>query len=83
MTLPGKAVGAGRAVTVGEKDLLPPGPAFFSVGSVAAEGDSGALLCDGDFVSAGFSLVSVLQAVRAPMPTTAAAPATSAIRQVK
>lgn len=65
ITLPGRAVGAGRAVTEGANE-----PTFtFSVGDTA-----GALL-DG-FVSAGFSL---LQAVNAPVATTAAAPVTSAI----
>ena len=81
MTLPGNAVGAGRALTVGENELLPPGVRFFSVGT-GAFGDAGALeLGDGAGVSAGFSLVE--QAVSVPMPTRAAAPAASAICRVK
>lgn len=52
---------------------------FFSVGDGVAE----ALLSEGALVSAGFSLVPVLQAVREPMPAIAAAPATRATRRVK
>ena len=81
MTLPGRAVGAGRALTVGENELLPPGVRFFSVGA-GEFGDAGALeLGDGAVVSAGFSLVE--HAVRVPIPTRAAAPAASAICRVK
>lgn len=67
-------------MTVGENELAPPVPALFSVGCGAFDdGDAGALeLCDGVLVSAGFSLVSLLQALSAPMPTMAAAPATRA-----
>jgi hypothetical protein len=78
MTLPGSAVGAGRALTVGENELFPPGPTAFSVGDGAFVGVAGALEL-GDFVSVGFSLVSVLHAVSAPIPTSATAPAASAI----
>jgi hypothetical protein len=80
MTLPGRAVGAGTAFTVGENELFPPGLRFFSVGTGAF---AGALeLTDGTVVSAGFSFV-LLHAVRVPMPTSAAAPAVSAIWRVK
>jgi hypothetical protein len=72
-TLPGRAVGAGRAFTVGENELEPP-PTAFSVGEGAL--DDGAL--DGAVVSAGFSLVPVLQAVSAPIPTMARPPAARA-----
>jgi hypothetical protein len=78
-TLPGSAVGAGRAVTVGENELFPPGPTFFSVGAGALDG---ALLSVGDLVSVGFSLLSELHAVRVPIPTMAAPPAARAIRRV-
>lgn len=81
MTLPGNAVGAGRAVTVGAKefdgiDPAPePGLTAFSVG------DGGAVAVgldiDGE-VSAGFSVEP--HAVSAPMPTTAAAPTSRAVR---
>lgn len=75
MTLPGSAVGAGRALTVGEKELGP--PTDFSVGEGTF--DEGAPeVWVGAVVSAGFSLVSLLQALSAPIPTIAAAPATSA-----
>ena len=43
MTLPGRPVGAGRALTVGEKELFPPGPTAFSVGDGAFDGEAGAL----------------------------------------
>lgn len=83
-TLPGRAVGAGRAFTVGENELLPPGPTFFSVGEGAfVVGEAGALELDGAFVSVGFSLVSLLQALSAPIPTMATPPATSANCRVK
>ena len=83
-TLPGSAVGAGRAFTVGENELLPPGPTFFSVGDGALElGEAGALDCVGAVVSAGFSFVSLLQALSAPIPTMATAPVASANCRVK
>ena len=72
-TLPGSAVGAEGAFTVGVKEPTD----FFSVG------DGEALLCEGAVVSAGFSLVLVLHAVNEPMPAMAAAPATTAIRRDK
>ena len=75
MTLPGRAVGAGRALTVGENELAPP-PTAFSVGEGAL--DDAPELCDGAVVWAGFSLVPVLQALSAPIPTMAAAPAARA-----
>ena len=79
--MPGRAVGAGRALTVGENELLPPGVRFFSVGA-GAFGDAGALeLGEGAVVSAGFSFV--VHAVSAPIPTRAAAPAASANCRVK
>lgn len=83
-TLPGRAVGAGRALTVGENELLPPGPTAFSVGDGALlDGEAGALLWVGAVVSAGFSLESELQALSAPIPTMAAAAAVSANFRVK
>ena len=82
MTLPGKPVGAGRALTVGEKELAPPGPTAFSVGAGAFDGVAGAL-DSGDFVvSAGFSF-SVAHADSAPIPTMATAPVASANRLAK
>ena len=82
MTLPGKPVGAGRALTVGEKELAPPGPTAFSVGAGAFDGVAGAL-DSGDFVvSAGFSF-SVAHADSAPIPTMASAPVASANRLAK
>ena len=72
--MPGKAVGAGRAFTVGVNELLPPGPTAFSVG----DGLAGALDCVGAVVSAGFSLVSELHALSAPIPRMATAPAARA-----
>ena len=72
-TLPGRAVGADGAFTVGVKEPTD----FFSVG------DGVALLCDGAVVSAGFSLVLELQAVSEPIPAMAAAPATRATRRDK
>ena len=84
MTLPGRAVGAGRALTVGVNELLPPGPAAFSVGDGALDGEAGALeLWVGAVVSAGFSFVSELQALSAPIPTMAAAPVAKASFRVK
>ena len=50
MTLPGSAVGAGGALTVGVKELAPPGDTAFSVGDGA-----GALVL-GDVVSGALSL---------------------------
>ena len=71
--MPGRAVGAGGALIVGEKEPTD----FFSVG----DGDAGALLSEGAFVSAGLSLVVVLHAVKELMPAIAAAPATSSTRR--
>ena len=79
MTLPGRPVGAGRALTVGEKELAPPGPTDFSVGAGAA----GALELGEEGASVGLSLVGVLQAVSAPIPTMATPPAASASCLVK
>ena len=75
MTLPGSAVGAGLAFTVGVKEPTD----FFSVGDGAGD----ALLCEGPVVSAGFSLVLELHAVKELIPAMAAAPATSATRRDK
>ena len=83
MTLPGSAVGAGRAFTVGEKELLPPGPTDFSVGDGAFDGEAGALELGDEGASVGLSLVAVLQAVSAPIPTMATPPAASASFLVK
>ena len=64
MTLPGSAVGAGRALTVGENEVAPR-VTFFSVGCGAL---AGALeLGEGDLVSAGFSFEE--HAVSDPMVT--------------
>jgi len=77
MTLPGRPVGAGRALTVGENEG-PAGETAFSVGLGAFDGDAGALvLCDGASVGFSFSLVA-LQPASAPMPTMATAPVASA-----
>ena len=84
MTLPGtgRRLGAAGALTVGEKELFPPGPTAFSVGAGALDGVAGAL-DPGDFVvSAGFSF-SVAHAESAPIPTMATAPVTSANRLAK
>lgn len=75
MTLPGSAVGAAGAFTEGVKEPTD----FFSVGDGVGE----ALLSEGAFVSAGLSLVAVLQAVNDPMPAIATAPATRATRRDK
>ena len=83
ITLPGSAVGAGRALTVGEKELLPPGPTDFSVGDGAFDGEAGALELGDEGASVGLSLVDVLQAVSAPIPTMATPPAASASFLVK
>jgi len=83
MTLPGRAVGAAGAFTVGEKELLPPGPTDFSVGDGAFDGEAGALELGDEGASVGLSLVAVLQAVRAPIPTMATPPAASASFLVK
>jgi hypothetical protein len=83
MTLPGRPVGAGRALTVGEKELFPPGPTAFSVGDGAFDGEAGALELGDEGASVGLSLVDVLQAVSAPIPTMATPPAASASCLVK
>ena len=69
MTLPGSAVGAGGALTVGVNEFAPPGPTFFSVG----EGAGALVLVDGVVLGASFSLLP--QALRAPIPTMARPPA--------
>ena len=72
-TLPGSAVGAGRAVTVGVKELVgidpfDPGLTAFSVG----EGGMDSVMLDiGGLVSAGLSFVP--QAASVPIPASAAA----------
>lgn len=84
MTPPGfgRRLGAPGALYVGEKEFDGPGRTAFSVGAGAFVGVAGALE-PGDFAgSAGFSF-SVLHDASAPIPTTAAAPATKAIRLVK
>jgi hypothetical protein len=73
MTLPGSAVGAGGALTVGVKEFAPPGDTAFSVGDGA-----GALVLVGEVVSGAFSF-DLLQAVSEPIPTIARPPAKSAI----
>jgi len=82
MTLPGSAVGAGGALTVGENEG-PAGETAFSVGVGAFDGDAGALEAGDDGASVGLSLVAVLQAVRVPIPTMATAPVASANCRVK
>jgi len=74
MTLPGRAVGAGGALTDGVKEFAPPGVRPFSVGVGA-----GALVLVGVVVLEGASLLSLPQAVNAPIPTIARPPAKSAI----
>jgi hypothetical protein len=82
MTLPGRPVGAGRALTVGENEG-PAGDTAFSVGIGAFDGDAGALvLCDGASVGFSFSLV-VPQPASAPIPTMATTPVASANCLVK
>lgn len=81
MTLPGNAVGAGRAVTVGLKEFFPCGPGVSAPGTDFSDGDTGAVAdgLDGMGVSVGFSFVP--QAVNIPRPTRALAPAARAIRR--
>ena len=74
MTLPGSAVGAAGALTVGVKELAPPGVRAFSVGDGA-----GALELVGVVVLDGASLLSLPHAVKVPIPTIATPPAKSAI----
>lgn len=80
-TLPGSAVGAGRAVTVGVKELVgidpfDPGLTAFSVG----EGGMDSVMLDiGGLVSAGLSFVP--QAASVPIPASAAAAASRAIER--
>jgi len=74
MTLPGSAVGAAGAFTVGVKELAPPGVSAFSVGDGA-----GALELVGVVVLDGASLLSLPHAVKVPIPTIATPPAKSAI----
>ena len=71
-------------MTDGENEL-PPGETAFSVGcgGLLVDGAGALELCDGAMVSAGFSLVPELHAVRPPIPITAAAPAARAIRRVR
>ena len=76
-SLPGRAVGAGGATTVGEKLLAPPGVTFFSVGDGVADDVVVVVVLDG----AGFSLL--LQPVSAPIAMIALPPATSASRRAK
>ncbi|SBS72637.1 hypothetical protein MHPYR_140088 [uncultured Mycobacterium sp.] len=78
MTLPGSAVGAGGALTVGVKELGPPGDTAFSVGDGA-----GALVVVVGVVLSGALFLSLPQAVSVPMPTIASPPAKSAICRVK
>jgi hypothetical protein len=76
----------GTGLTLGEKEFPPPGVRAFSVGEGAAELELGAgagadvvaVVVDG----ASFSLDG-LHAVRVPMATNAAPPATIAIRRVR
>lgn len=70
--MPGSAVGAGGALTVGVKEFAPPG-LNFSVG----EGAGLLVLVDGVVLGASFSLLP--HALRAPIPTMARPPAKSAI----
>jgi hypothetical protein len=71
-------------LTVGVNELLPPGPAAFSVGDGALDGEAGAPeVWVGALVSLGFSLVSELQALSAPIPTMATAPVAKASFRVK
>jgi hypothetical protein len=75
ITLPGNAVGAGRALTVGENEF-PPDVTPFSVGDgVAVEFE------DGGVSTAGFSFVE--HAVKNPRPISAAALAATALRRTE
>jgi hypothetical protein len=64
----------GAGLTVGENELLPPGPTAFSVGDTA-----GADVDDGVVLVAGASFSFGLQAVSAPIPMIAAPPAKTAM----
>ncbi len=74
MTLPGSAVGAGGALTVGVKELGgPPGDTAFSVGDGA-----GALVVVVGVVLSGAFSFDLPQAVSVPIPTIARPPAKKA-----
>ena len=76
ITLPGNAVGAGRALTVGENEFAPEvSPFSVGDGGVAVE------LEDGGVVTAGFSFAE--HAVKNPMPISAAALAATAVRRTE
>jgi hypothetical protein len=76
--MPGTLVGALSAVMVGANE-----PTFtFSVG-VKVAGDCEALLPAGSLVSAGFSLVSLPQAVMVAIPARAAAAANRATLELR
>ena len=86
MTLPGNAVGAGRAVTVGENEFWGPepecAPGATTPGTDFSVGDAGAVALgfdDEEGGSEGFSLG--LHAVTIPIPTSADAPITIATRR--
>ena len=83
ITLPGNAVGAGRALTVGENEFGPlpesdPGVIAFSVGDGSADAVG---LEDGGESTGGFSFVE--HAVKNPMPNSAAALAATAVRRTE
>ena len=85
MTLPGSAVGAGGARTLGVNEF---GPVGLMVGSALLVGDGAGELGDGAgelelvvgaVVSEGFSLLEVQPLARAAIPTTAHPPNNSPI----
>jgi hypothetical protein len=80
ITLPGNAVGAGGALTVGANEFCAPDLPLEPPVTDFSDGDGGAVMvgADGGGVS-DFSLVA--QAPSIPMPRTAAAPAATAVRR--
>lgn len=85
--MPGSAVGAGRALAVGENEFCGPepdcGPGVMAPGTDFCVGDTEAVAdeFDGAGVSAGFSVVP--QAVNRPMPKRALAAVVRAIRRAR
>ena len=78
IALPGNAVGPGSIGCVGPEPGC--GPGVTAPGTDFSLGDGGVVADElvGTGVSAGFSLVSLLQAVSDPIPTIASAPAARA-----
>lgn len=85
ITLPGNAVGAGRAVTVGAKEFSVPDPGRGLGATAFSVGDAGAVAEGREvMLSAGSSFASSLGAQAPSMdePTTAAAPTAKDIRRI-